>query len=596
MRGFGARRLIRLFLLMTLALGGARSVDAADDYQLGPDSQPKDGVPRGKIEKFAFASSKIFPGTVRDNWIYVPAQYRRDVPACVMVFQDGGRFVPLDGPWRVPIVFDNLIHKKEMPITIGVFTNPGVLPAPRPNAQPRFNRSFEYDGLGDDYVRFLLEELLPEVGKRYSLSNDPNCRAIAGSSSGAIAAFTAAWHRPDAFRRVFSSIGTYVGLRGGEVYPTLVRKSEPRPLRVFLQDGSGDLNGYGGNWWIANQAMLSALEFAGYEVAHVFGDGGHNAKHAASILPDALRFLWKGFPSAPKVAVGSKQPVLDVIGVDKNDGDPEGAKAGWESIGEGYGRLAAVAAAPGGDLYFSDVGAGRIYRVAAGGKPVVFVEQSGGASGLAVSADGGLFAARPGRKEIVAFDTQARPTVVATGIAASDLAVTHAGVLFATEPSTGRVFAVAPGGQPRMVASNLGTPNGLALTADQAFLYVSDSRGRFVSSFEVLADGTLDHAQRFCHLHLDDRLPDSGADGLTVDVTGRLYVATRSGLQFCDQAGRVNGIISAPDRTWFAQATFAGPKLATLYAITEKRLYRRPSKTNGALSAEPPIKPPTPRL
>ena len=201
-------------------------------------------------------------------------------------------------------VLDTLIARRELPIMIGVFVTPGVARAANPATElNRFNRSLEYDGLGDSYARFLLEELLPAVetkatsdGRPVHLSHSGKDRAIAGSSSGAVAAFTVAWERPDAFSRVFSSIGTYIGLRGAERYPTLIRKYEPKPIRIFLQDGSGDLNIYAGDWWMANQTMERALEFSGYEVNHAWGDGGHTGKQAASILPDALRWLWKDWP------------------------------------------------------------------------------------------------------------------------------------------------------------------------------------------------------------------------------------------------------------------------------------------------------------
>jgi enterochelin esterase family protein len=206
-----------------------------------------------------------------------------------MIFQDGAGYVAEDGRWRVPIVFDNLIHKHEMPVTIGIFINPGVLPARSDAEQARYNRSFEYDALGDRYARFLIEEILPEVGKQYNLSSDPNDRAISGLSSGGICAFTAAWNRPDAFHRVISFIGSYTNLRGGEIYASLIRKTEPKPLRVFLQDGKNDLNLYAGSWYIANQDMASALEYAGYDSTFVVGTEGHNAKHGGAILPDALR-------------------------------------------------------------------------------------------------------------------------------------------------------------------------------------------------------------------------------------------------------------------------------------------------------------------
>ena len=142
---------------------------------------------------------------MRDYWVYVPAQYDPATPACVMVFQDGGGYAKADGAWRVPVVFDNLIHTKEMPVTIGIFINPGVAPAPSDAALPRFNRSFEYDSVTDRYARFLLDELIPEVAKMYNLRTDGNSRAIGGASSGAIAAFAAAWNRPDAFSSVFST-------------------------------------------------------------------------------------------------------------------------------------------------------------------------------------------------------------------------------------------------------------------------------------------------------------------------------------------------------------------------------------------------------
>ena len=244
-------------LLMLSACGlvlTATTAMAEEEYKVDPDSLPQEGVPQGQIKGPFTWKSKIFPGTVREYWIYVPAQYDKEKPACVMVVQDGlGRA----NGWKMPTVFDNLIHKGQMPVTVGIFITPGVVPAPRKGAEDRFNRSFEYDSLGDRYARFLIEEILPEVRKSYNLSDDPNDRAIAGASSGAICAFNVAWERPDQFRRVFSTIGTYTGLRGANEFPVLVRKVEPKPIRVFLQDGSNDLDLFGGSWWVANQDMLA---------------------------------------------------------------------------------------------------------------------------------------------------------------------------------------------------------------------------------------------------------------------------------------------------------------------------------------------------
>ena len=268
---------LRFTLLLHLLLVSV-PMKAQESYPLHPDSQVKEGVPRGKVTEYRFEKSSVFPGTERDYFVYVPAQYDPAKPAALMVFQDGKNYVRENGVWRVPTVFDNLIHEGSMPVTIALCINPGVVPG-GDGAQDRFNRSYEYDTVSDRYASFIVDEMIPEVRKTYNITDDPNLRAIGGSSSGAIAAFGVAWHRPDQFRRVFSTVGTYVGLRGGNEYPTLVRKMEPKPIRVFLQDGRNDQDIYGGSWWHANTSMLSALQWAGYRVKNEWGDGGHNGKH-----------------------------------------------------------------------------------------------------------------------------------------------------------------------------------------------------------------------------------------------------------------------------------------------------------------------------
>lgn len=281
------------FALTSAAISPARG---ADDYKLGPDSERREGVPEGTVTQHHW-TSRVFPGTERDYWVYVPKQYDAAKPACVMVFQDGGNYVDLKKDFRVPIVFDNLIAKKEMPVTIGIFINPGVVPASKPDEKPRVNRSFEYDSLSPQYADFLLKEMLPEVSKSYKLTNKPEERAICGISSGGICAWTVAWERPDAFRKVLSHVGSFTNIRGGHVYPALIRKTERKPIRAFLQDGSNDLDNLHGSWPLANQEMAAALKFAGYDYRFEFGDGGHNGKHGGSLLPDSLRWLWKDVAS-----------------------------------------------------------------------------------------------------------------------------------------------------------------------------------------------------------------------------------------------------------------------------------------------------------
>ena len=305
-------RILLPFVLATAAIAAPQD----DQYILGSDSLPKDGVPHGKVIAMEPWHSKIFDGTVRDWWIYVPAQYEASKPAAVMVFQDGGKAKPEDknfaGPNNAVFVFDNLIQARQMPVTIGVFISPGVFPAADPKTLPRRNRSIEYDTPNDIYARFLLEEILPEVGKNYKLTDDPGQRAICGGSSGGICAFTVAWERPDAFRKVVSHIGSFTNIRGGYGYPPAIRKTKleysyetyntpdlkkllesRRKIRVFLQDGKNDLDNQFGNWPLANQEMAAALKFAGWDYDFKFGEGTHNPKHGASIFPDTLRWLWR---------------------------------------------------------------------------------------------------------------------------------------------------------------------------------------------------------------------------------------------------------------------------------------------------------------
>jgi enterochelin esterase family protein len=262
-------------------------------WETPSDSREHPGVPKGVVKQMPSWESRIFAGTKRDWWIYVPAQYRPEQPAAVMVFQDGN--VPRT--WA-PAVFDNLIAKHEMPVTVGIFIEPGGTKAPRDN------RSFEYDTLSDQYARFLLEEILPEVEKTAKLRHDAASRAIAGQSSGAICAFTVAWERPNEFSKVVSWTGSFTNLAagsdqrsGGHNYEALVRRLPKKPIRVFLQDGSNDLDLPAGSWWLANQTMARSLEFAGYDVKYAWGSGFHNYLHGRAIFPETLRWLWRDYPS-----------------------------------------------------------------------------------------------------------------------------------------------------------------------------------------------------------------------------------------------------------------------------------------------------------
>jgi sugar lactone lactonase YvrE/enterochelin esterase-like enzyme len=572
---------IKPFVLLVLLCLSTPLV-AQEEYPVHPDSMPQDGVPQGKVEGPFQWTSTIFPGTVRDYWIYVPARYDADTPTPVLIVQDG---IGRANDWKLPTVLDNLIHKGDVPPQIGVFINPGVVPAPRENAQPRFNRSFEYDAMGDRYARFLIEEILPEVKKTYNLSDDPNDRCIAGASSGAICAFTAAWERPDQFRRVLSTIGTYVSLRGGNEYPALVRKTENKPIRVFLQDGSNDLNLYGGSWWVANQDMLAALQFAGYDVNHAWGEGGHNGRHAAAIMPDILRWLWRDYPE-PIVAGHPPELRIDLL-IPGED---------WELVSEGHKFTEGPSANAAGEVFFTDGGNGRIHKVALDGTVSVFVDNSPGVNGLAFGPDGKLYCCQSRDEQIVRFDEHGQKEVVLDDAPCNDLCLLHSGHGYYTDPANRKVWHFTTDGQRNVVDEGIEFANGVIASPDQTLLTVADTRGRFLYSYQIQQDGGLLYRQEYGHLHRPDASGQSSADGLTMDTEGRTYVATALGIQVLDQPGRVHMIISRPQPGWIANVEFGGPEMDTIYATCADKVFKRKLRARGVNSWQEPIAPPKPQL
>lgn len=260
-------------------------------YKPGPDSQRKEGVPGGVVTKYEW-QSKIY-NNFREYYVYVPSQYDSTKPAALMVFQDGHAYVNETGDFRVPIVYDNLIYQKKLPVTICLFVNPGHNTKDYPENRFRVsNRADEYDVLDDRYATMLMDEIIPELKKKYNISNDPKMHGIGGLSSGAICAFTAAWEHPEYFNKVLSHIGSYTNIRGGNNYPSIIRKHKKKDIKIFIQDGSNDLNNEHGDWWLANLEMESALKYKGYEYKFEKGSGTHSGKHGGSILPESLIWLW----------------------------------------------------------------------------------------------------------------------------------------------------------------------------------------------------------------------------------------------------------------------------------------------------------------
>ncbi len=557
-----------------------------EEWQPHPDAVERSDVPHGTIEDMPKWESKIFPGTTRDWSIYVPAQYRQETPAALMVFQDGAGYRNPKGRWRVPVVFDNLIARGDMPPTIAVFINPGHDRSknPDPKAKPT-NRGFEYDSLGDRYARFLLEEILPEVEKKYNISKDPDMRAICGSSSGGICAFTVAWERPEAFRKVLTNVGSFVNLRGGNIYPSLIRKTEPKPLRVYMADTSGDLDNPFGHWPLANQQMHKALAYMGYDVRFDWAEGGgHNADYGGKQFPEALKWLWR---------TEKHQPVVDTKGDLR--GDMTLLKLlipgqSWEVVADGLGFADAPCADAEGNFYFSDMKAPAVYKVSAtdGTKTEIAKESI---SGLKFGPDGLLYGCQGAKSRVISLDPKTGAVKeIATGVTPNDLAVSADGVIYITETKDQRVTSInIKTGEKGIAATGINRPNGIALSNDGGTLAVSESGGENVWTFRVNPDGTLDANMPTMTLRLPidpqgefkfNEPPPyqkaSRGDGMSVDKAGRYYVTSALGVQIFDPTGRQCGVLPKPNEAQpLTSCVLAGPGHASLYVTNGNTVYRR---------------------
>lgn len=550
-------------------------VIAQENYPVPEDSQKHEGVPEGEVFGPFKLASEIYPGTEREYWVYVPKQYDSNKPACSMIVMDGqGRA----NEWKLPIVMDNLIHKKEMPVTIGIFVNWGYVPSQREGIFQRFNRSFEYDALGDRYARFLIEELIPEVKKNYKLSDDPNDRLLAGASSGAICAFNAAWERPDAFRRVLSTIGTYVGLRGAHEFPVLARKVEPKPLRVFLQDGSSDLNIYAGSWWVANQDMLSSLQWAGYDVNHAWGEGGHNGRHGAAIAPEALKWLWHDYPEPVKNVGGAlRRTDLMIPGED------------WQLAHTADNPITDITTNQKGEVVFSS--SRDIYsNLIKIGEFVNDINQ------IAVGKDGAVYVADSEKKLILKVETNGKSTVVTKDTVCDDFVVTDKGIYFVNE-NEGVCGFINAADQKVTTSALVAHPSSLALNSEQAFLNVSDAGSNFGYSYFIQPDGALAFGQEYIHYHVPYGKSSTEVGSMAVDTENRLYTATNFGIQVTDQLGRVHFIFNQPEiAETVSHITFGGEELNELYAVSGTKIYKRKINAKGVFAWQEPTIPPRPGL
>ena len=594
----------------------------SQDYTLGPDSQPQDGVPEGTVAKFVLPPGKYYPGTPHNCTVYVPAQYDPSKPMPFMIFLDGSQ--ALGNGMRVPVVFDNLIAKHDLPPLIGIFVDPGILPIvsdpSRPDlAQNRYNRIYEYDSLTPRFAEFLLNELIPAVAKNYNLSNNPDDRGLSGVSTGAVGAFMAAWNRPDQFHRVLSFIGTYVAMKGADSLPALVRRTEPKPIRIFMQDGTNDHivptmpygTSFAGSWPINNQVMYQALEFAGYDAKLEMGTGAHNTRQAGAILPDALRWLWRDYPQPIVVhePAAMHEPgwdpatkVFSIIDVDKP----------WQQIGGDFQSIESLTADRNGNVYFPDPSAQCVDRVDANGKLTQFTQPPNYASIVRMGADDLLYTYQPTTGDIVVSNTvtgvaSGERTVIRNLASVKDFVVTQKGAIYFLDGSSPSIGHIDPSGQARIALrwtdldGEITGPKGLALSPDQSMLVVSDAVSRYSWSFQIAADASLENGEPFYRLELPETtmLPwQMGTRGSMEDADGMVYFPTPLGIQICMENGRVAEILNppAPGGAPLSAITFAGAGDANwIYAAQGGKLYRRPVKVIGA-NAWTVVKPPKPTL
>jgi gluconolactonase len=613
---------MRPFILLVCFFASV-ALHAQDSYPLGHDSQVQ-SVPHGTVEKLVLPPGQFFPGTPHNYAVYIPANAPAG-PLPYMVFLDGAQY--LGNGIRTATVLDNLIAAKAIPPMVGVFVDPGVLPAIRSDAQNRYERVFEYDSLSNRYSRFLLEELLPAVAKKHALSTNPDEHAIGGTSTGAVGAFVAAWHRPDQFHRVLSLIGTYVAMKGADTLPEIVRKTEAKPIRIWMQDGANDhltaAEPYGtffaGTWPLANQAMFNALQFQGYDAKLTIGTGAHDTKQGGAELPDALRWLWRDY--SPEKGVG-KIGVHAPAALGEKGWDTRGSVwatvegvGNWEPVSKinKEGDVGELTIADNGDPIVGNDDAHLMRVTATGVQSLPGLRPFSMVAGDGDELYGVAWPLKFTKQWIEGNPTDGpihAPVVLARGELRGFSWAGNGRIYFVrrrTEiavknksPATYRVSeigwmnTVQAGERIQAVHSPIEAPESLALSPDKAMLVITDPNHRHQWSMQLQADGTPVNAEPFYRLEVLDE--ESGATGATFDSLGQVYFATAIGIQVCEANGRTAMILNSPiaDKP-VSSIAFGGPDRDWLYAVADGKLFRRKMKVH-AVPVDKPEKPPQPPL
>ena len=526
-----------------------------------PVLNPEEILP-GTIKQFQFSHSRIFPGTSRDVTVFIPAQYDASKPACVYVKTDGYR--PNE-----KTMLETMIAGKQMPVTVGVFVRPGDLPAPMKGTLGRRNRDFEYDGVSDNNVRFLIDELLPFVAKKCSLnlSTDGNDRCMAGGSSGGIAAFTAAWNRPDAFSRVYAASGSWVAFRGGHEFPTMVRKFEARPIRSFLTTATRDMENAAGDWYLLDLEMDKALKFSGYNYQFRVIDGQHVAGYNEH-WQEAMAYLWRGWPE--RVQAGSSAPRAQEILIPGEN---------WELVADGFKSTRGPACNAAGEVFFADTTNDRIHRINLNGTVTEFAANTGKAHCVTVGADGTVFTISERSGELMSYSAAGDASIVMDDTYGHSIMARPDGSLYVTTNGDkahgpGSVWLIKDGKKIR-VDDGIKFATGMTYRPDQWLLSVAEGHSKWVYSYQINDDGTLSNRERYFHLHVADQDDDAGAESVCYSIEGRQFVATRTGIQISADDGPTQVILPVPDFSRVTGVCLGGKDKDTLFAFCGNRIWKR---------------------
>jgi enterochelin esterase-like enzyme/sugar lactone lactonase YvrE len=574
-----ADRHLQWFIRPLAGSGVAATVMATDDgaaKYLPPVLRPEQILP-GQLKEFRFTQSKIFPGTGRDVTIFIPAQYDGKKPACVYVKTDG--FNP-----REKTLMETSIAAGEMPVTIGVFVRPGDLPAPMKGTAGRRNRDFEYDGVSDNNVRFLVEELLPFVAKEYglNLSTDGNDRCMAGGSSGGIAAFTAAWNRPDAFSRVYAASGSWVAFRGGHEFPTMVRKFEAKPIRAFLTTATHDMENCAGDWFLLDQEMDKSLKFSGYDYQFRIIDGRHVAGYGEHWL-EAMAYLWRGWPD--RVQAGPSAPRAQEILLPGE---------GWQLVAEGFKSTRGPACNAQGEIFFADTSNNKIHRIGLDGQVSVFVDDAAQAHCVTVGSDGALFTISERSGKLMRYDAKGQGIVVMDDILGHSILARPDGALYVTsngdKPNAPGTVWLIKDGRKQQVDTGIKFATGMAYRPDQWLLSVAEGHSKWVYSYQINEDGTLANKERFFHLYVADWDDDAGAECVCYSLEGRQFVATRSGVQISADDGPTQVILPVPDRSRVTGVALGGAEKDMLFAFCGNKIWKRKIQQHALGAFSPWVK------